>query len=77
MKIAVTKLVTNIGLEEYLFKNFPVLSNHNYITSLFKSNFNSEDDNKDIKNNFDNIINLPKKSGQNFYKFFLLRLTKL
>ena len=71
MKIAVTKIGNKYwtGGNTYL-KNFSGVIRSQLYNKQLNLISNLEDDNKDIKDNFDNIINLPKKSGQNFYKFF-------
>ena len=72
MKIAVTKIGNKhwTGGNTYL-KNFSgVIKSRLYNKLSLNLISNSEDDNKDIENNFDNIINLPKKKVVKVFKNF-------
>ena len=79
MKIAVTKIGNKYwtGGNTYL-KNFSgVIKSQLYNKLSLNLISNSEDDNKDIKNNFDNIINLPKKKWSKFLQIFSFEINKI
>ena len=79
MKIAVTKIGNKhwTGGTTYL-KNFSGIIKSQLCNKLSLNLIsNLEDDNKDIKNNFDCIINLPKKKWSKFLQIFSFEINKI